>query len=533
MLIGSRPPYLLARRLARRYPAAAVLVITARGTRASAGRIAIARAASIGTMRRLLEEWGAPDLVICESELGPDAPAGRMVRTVLPMIADGGRLVLIDGPASPEQDESETGAAVVARLAELSRELADGPVSEAHADDLARARCIAAVEEVAGLLVVRRRGHAFIKVRDRRADAVLTGRLGEGWGRELSLRARREFQARSALRVNDPGVPNEFRPRFEVPPRHLRLYRDAICTPRQLVVVGDVIAPISFHHPCARRLNNRQSVDVGPHAATSEVPLEGAPHLRGTYYHLVSEFPSHFGHFMTEDLARLWGWDLACAEFDDLRLLLSVRKPGDEVPPFVLEMLRAYGIGKERISVIDEPTQIERLIGATPQFHNGQYVDPDIEQVWARIAGRLVDRVASTPERIFVVRPPGMARRCHNGAAVEAEFVAHGFAVVQPGDLSIADQATLFAGAQVIAGYGGSAQFNSIFHSGPTTRIVIASESYYASNEWLISAVKGDDYHHFWCQPDVPRGATYETASFHSDFTFDFDRDGGALTDVM
>ena len=183
--------------------------------------------------------------------------------------------------------------------------------------------------------------------------------------------------------------------------------------------------------------------------------------------------------------------------------------------------------------MIDRPIQVERLVGATPQFHNGRYADPDIEQVWARIAARLIDGDARTPERIFVVRPPGLARRCHNGAALEAEFAAHGFEVVQPGALSIADQATVFAGAQVIAGYGGSAQFNTIFHSGPTTRIVIASESYYASNEWLISGVKGDDYHHFWCRPDVPRGATYESASFHSDFAFDFDRDGEALTDIV
>jgi capsular polysaccharide biosynthesis protein len=298
-------------------------------------------------------------------------------------------------------------------------------------------------------------------------------------------------------------------------------------------VVGDVIVPISFHHPCARRLNNRQSVDIGPHVATPEIPLEGARHLRGTYYHLVSEFPGHFGHFMTEDLARLWGWELARAEFDDVRLLLSVRKRGDKVPRFVVELLHAYGIEDEQITVIDEPTQVERLVGATPQFHNGQYADPDIEQVWARIAARLVDREARTPERIFVVRPPSMARQCHNGAEVEAEFAAHGFAVVQPGALSISDQATLFAGAHVIAGYGGSGQFNAIFRAGPTTRIVIASESYYASNEWLISAVKGDDYHHFWCRPDVPRGATYESASFHSDFAFDFDRDGAALTHVI
>ena len=349
VLIGSRPPYVLARRLARQHARVKVLVIPARSTAGAwSGRITIAGASSTGAIRRVLEEWGLPDLVICEGGLWPDAPAGGMVRMVLPMLADGGRLALPDGPAPVGEDEVESGPAVIARLAELGRQLAAGGVPEAHPDDLARARCIDTVEDVDGWLVVRRRGHALIKVRDRRADAVLAGRLGGDWGRELQVRPRREFQVRSSLWVNDADVPNEFRPRFEVPPRHLRLYRDAICTPRQLVVVGDVIAPISFHHPCARRLNNRQSVDVGPHTAVPELPLENAPRLRGTYYHLISEFPGHFGHFMTEDLARLWGWDLACPEFGDLRLLLSVRRPGDKVPRFVLELLRATASRRSR-----------------------------------------------------------------------------------------------------------------------------------------------------------------------------------------
>ncbi len=393
VLIGTRPPYLLARRLGRQYAKAMVLVITHRSiVGAPSRRFTIAEASSTGAIRRVLEGWGAPDLVICDGAVPSDAPAGQMVQTVLPMLAHGGRLIVPDGPAWARGDEVESDPAVIARLAELGRQLATGRVPDAHPDDLARARCIDAVEDVGGWSVVHRRGHALIKVRDRRADAVLTGRLGPDWGRELQIRPRREFQARSALWVNDPGVPNEFRPRFEVPPRHLRLYREATCTPRQLVVVGDVIAPISFHHPCAKRLNNRQSVDVGPHAAVPELPLEAAPRLRGTYYHLISEFPGHFGHFMTEDLARLWGWDLACAEFDDLRLLLSVRKPGDTVPTYVLDLLQAYGIDREeRSSSSIVRRRSSGLSGATPQFHNGRYVDPDIEQTWCptgRSAGR-------------------------------------------------------------------------------------------------------------------------------------------------
>ncbi len=59
--------------------------------------------------------------------------------------------------------------------------------------------------------------------------------------------------------------------------------------------------------------------------------------------------------------------------------------------------------------------------------------------------------------------------------------------------------------------------------------IVLSSDAYYASNEWLISAVKGDDYSHFWSPADVPRGAHFDRASFHSGFTLDLSRDGAEL----
>jgi len=106
--------------------------------------------------------------------------------------------------------------------------------------------------------------------------------------------------------------------------------------------------------------------------------------------------------------------------------------------------------------------------------------------------------------------------------------------VVRPERLSLRQQVDLFAAAEVVAGYGGSAMFNAVYARRPGRRIVIASESYVARNEWMIASLKGDDYHHFFCTPELtsPDGR-WRPDQFHSPYTFDFARDGAALETLL
>ena len=108
---------------------------------------------------------------------------------------------------------------------------------------------------------------------------------------------------------------------------------------------------------------------------------------------------------------------------------------------------------------------------------------------------------------------------------MEDLFRSHGFTVVLPEQLSMADQIQLFRDAEVIAGLAGSALFTLMFCAQPKQVIVICPESYTATNEYLIGAVRGHTFDVFWSRPDDD--------SFQSSFVVDMEREGALLRDHL
>jgi capsular polysaccharide biosynthesis protein len=239
---------------------------------------------------------------------------------------------------------------------------------------------------------------------------------------------------------------------------------------------------------------------------------------------------------MTEDIAKLWGWETARAAHPDLKLLVSTLEPGGRPTTVQRTLIEAWGIAPEDVVCIDRPVRVDLLVGATQMFYNGIYVHPEMREIWSRLGEALRPRAAGPggSRRIFVTRPPDSLRPCRNGAEVEALFVEHGFDIVRPELLSIPEQVDRFAAAEVVAGFGGSGMFNGIYTTGPARWIVITSDRYLARNEWAIAAAKGDEYHHFFGEAELKPGDTAQGwRVFQSPFAFDFARDGDALRALL
>jgi capsular polysaccharide biosynthesis protein len=375
-------------------------------------------------------------------------------------------------------------------------------------------------------------GRHLVKVRDEEADSVVPARVGARRSELLESRPSARLESRAVLRSNRPELNDALLRTFEIPCRRLRVQRDVVCLPQQLALADDVMLPASFHHPQLRRLKSRQTVDAARWYARLQQEPREISDLPGTWYHLASEFPGHFGHVMTEDLSRLWGWDKARRAHRDLKLLIGAGDPAE--PGFVNDLLTAFGVPPADVHLASTPVRVERLVSATPQLHNGKYIDPDIDQTWQRVVQGLVDPTLVQPRRIFVSRPEGGERRCLNAEVLEARFSEAGFRIVRPETMRLAEQVSMFAQAEVVAGYAGSGLFTALASQPGTALIVFASESYYAINEWLISSVRGFDHYQFWCPSTRPRTSTaFDSASFHADFHFDVERDGEFLDEIL
>lgn len=327
--------------------------------------------------------------------------------------------------------------------------------------------------------------------------------------------------------------------RMELPTARLRYYEgDVRMVQRCLLTVESSVAPESFRFMYAKNPRNPRLVDVEGQFATINRDWNYAwEDLPGVYYHVDCENSGHFGHLTTEVISRLWGWAAAKKQFPDLKLLFRLRFPGERVPNLELNLFEACGIPRSDIVWTPGPVRVDAMVAASPLWHNRVpfFVNPLIKETWAKLSDFLVTDTNGLPSKLFVSRKrQGINRQCKNVPEVEELFRSRGYDVIYPEEHSLAEQATRFAAAREVAGFGGSALFN-LMHSTSVERIIVLShEAYTARNEHLFGAAHGCDVHYIWSPPDVaqPPGRWTEEA-YYSSWTCDLPATRAALDTIL
>lgn len=307
-----------------------------------------------------------------------------------------------------------------------------------------------------------------------------------------------------------------------------------------VVSAGSTVLPETFKWFDHRPLGNGRLVNVGAHHARRRTAVRRPEPLPGSYYYFEYKNSGHYGHLMTEGLAKLWAWERVRALDPDVRLLMREhpRDEGRVNPRPDLAVLGAFGISEDDITWVRDPCEVSDLYTATPMIHNKRpySIHPGMVEVWDQIRHGLLRQVESPPlasDRIFVTRRSGN-RLCRNAEAVEELFDEHGFSIVHPERLTVAEQAAAFAGASVVAGFGGTGMFNLVHAANRPVVIVLNQESYDARNEDLITGLRGCDLHYFWSAADRSHpddGFSYR--AFQSEWAFDFERNGAPLRRLL
>lgn len=314
----------------------------------------------------------------------------------------------------------------------------------------------------------------------------------------------------------------------------LRDYRDVVVSAPQVVVDGRVLLPDTFRHNRSPVLGHKALADVAPRFAVPRAPIgSDLPRLSGTFVHLDNESRGHFGHVLTETLSRIWTWEKALRIDPEARAIMGATVQRPELAEWELEFYAVCGIPRERIVLleIDRPMRVERLISGTPMWSQPHYVHPRIRQTWRRVGDQLAAAAPAGvdwPRRIFISRRISR-RACVNGEQLEAEFAAAGFEIVYPEDYSLGHQVALFRHADVIAGYGGSGMFQTLFVDEPKHVIQVASEAYGPRNEYLIAAVLGHRLDSIICRAEPYDGLKAMLAPFR----YDPDREGPFLREIL
>lgn len=521
-------PVVTGRRFQDRYPGSDLTILSKVRARPEGRPFGLVRISGDRDVVSALAARPPADLIVDLRRGQPDDVRSTFRRAFL-SLADGGRYVALQEPRTP----AETG-----NLSDEVRELTyrhglPTPQRRALSTplDLGLAQALAGVTVEEDFLVLRKSGEHIMKLGPDGTRKALAARGVEQ--RVLARVPPEQRTSASSVWSSDPQLAAErLSSTIEVGELVCTVYEDVLCAPRQVAVVERLLLPTSYFLPGRSSRRTRGMRYFGSDYSglpASDVEPERLP---GTYYHLDNQIAGHYGHVITHDLSKLWAWDAALAAYPDVKVLVSPGVETGEVPRYTYELLAAFGIDRERVHVITGPVRAERLITATQAFQQPNFLSPVARDVWARVSAGLLPLAGSDPlpERVFVARRAGTRRQCLNSNEVELAFRRAGFVTVYPEDLSLPDQVRLFSSVPVVAGYAGSGLINTVFSSGPATRIVLASRSYWATNEFHIAAVYGGDLHYFWCDPVPSDGAT---GQFHADFVFDAGRDGPALGKLL
>jgi capsular polysaccharide biosynthesis protein len=396
---------------------------------------------------------------------------------------------------------------------------------------------IAAVTITRDFVIVRKQHKHYLKVAHHDADQVLPGREPNLKVSVLDRLPAGEYQARAAVTSHQSSTQIDLVPEtMPYPELQLREYQGPVCFGGTGLVFTNTnltVLPPSFRHHLSANPDNQITTDAGAGFVRIRPELQPKKKLAGLFYNLDTS--RSFGHFTSEAISRLWGWDEAKRRHPELKALIRVRQPNKD--GLERAVFRAYGIADDDIVSAPEPVEVRDFITATAMWHNAEpyYVHPDLPEVWHRLTEKLYNPDQPTSERIFISRSPRWQHRvCRNTAEVEQYFAERGFTIVYPEELDIRQQVTLFRGATTVAGFGGSGLFNVMHSQSLRNFIVLSHEAYTARNEGLFAAALGGHIHYFWSKPDVVHPEDdWSVTAFFSEWEFDFERNRADLDDVI
>ncbi|WP_291308332.1 glycosyltransferase 61 family protein, partial [Devosia sp. 66-14] len=265
----------------------------------------------------------------------------------------------------------------------------------------------------------------------------------------------------------------------------------AVEAPAPAVSVADNVVLFPGHLFIDRRrgIVLPQSLDITYHPPTlSGEALRPPPlfrwprEMRDEVFVVDCHFTDTYGHNLLEALPRLMLLDRVPK---GIEIATSIPRS-----PAIEALIGGLGVDPGRVRYYREPLFCRRAYLPERLVYLRKSIHPLAWEAFSRLK-RLGVSGGPVPERIFISRSRILRRRLVNEAEIEAAFRRHGFHIVHPELLPIEEQISLFAGARMIAGLGGSAMHSAVFSSPEARVLMISSLDWFVETDVLISQRDG------------------------------------------
>lgn len=183
-----------------------------------------------------------------------------------------------------------------------------------------------------------------------------------------------------------------------------------------------------------------------------EVRPESVDRIRGRHL-WGGQVNPHFGHFICETIARLWAFKGSGAESV---LFIGHSERHRNFAPYQIDLFRTLGIDVP-VTIVTDPTEVEELVVPAQGFglaELGRANDKFLDMM-RHMAGSIEP---AGPEKIYISRTQtGTRPRVFGEVLIERNLEAHGYTVIHPQNMTIAEQLSQYRAATHIVGLDGSA----------------------------------------------------------------------------
>jgi capsular polysaccharide biosynthesis protein len=200
----------------------------------------------------------------------------------------------------------------------------------------------------------------------------------------------------------------------------------------------------------------------------------------------------HFGHFLLEAMSRLW-FIRANPEVPVLWHDIALPIPHTCWPGWRQQVWRLLGLDRHVHQIIRQPRRFRQVIVPCP----GLTVDRFHPCQAAALA--VVPPLTGTGERVWLSRAalPAQFGRLLGEEVLEQRLAGQGWMILRPETMTVAAQASVFARADTVAGFAGSAFHAVLLCAAPRARVrVLRRPSVSAELYDLIAQARGLDQAH-------------------------------------
>ncbi|WP_019831274.1 glycosyltransferase family 61 protein [Sphingomonas sp. PR090111-T3T-6A] len=251
--------------------------------------------------------------------------------------------------------------------------------------------------------------------------------------------------------------------------------------------------------------------------------LNPLPHERFDYapddvqYVFLGVLTGHYGHFITNSLARVW----AVSRFDRATTKFVLLNHGPLSMPLAISWLReilgAFGLDETNLLNFARPTRFREIVVPAPAFEEGGFVHAVFGAACGRAGQMLTRGRRNDGPPVFLTKQclASGVSKVTNEAEMCEHLSAAGVQIVAPETLSVSEQIRLFADRDAVLGMAGSAMHTAVFAPG-RQKIELHTGRARLSNQALIDAANGGRTTALWpaqgieaAQPEAGFGAAY------------------------